>query len=298
MKFDKINNLKTGEIKVKGGYDFPTYKTTGDNSFFLGIIGGTRNSGKSTMVLNLIDIEKEIMLKGKNKVYFISPTADAKVKSFAEKYPDNFEIVPELSKQHVKTVLEEIEEGLKDWRELFLLSKTIKKFKKGEVLTDDELELLELHNFGETDALKGFNEKHPPISTMVIDDSAVSPLISQSQSRDGKFFLQFVIRHRHPPYYCNIFILTQHLKLVMRPIRVNCNLVVIFPFRDVSIYESVFKEYSTLFKNKIENFLNIMNEIETRDNHSFCTIYYDKVRFVRINLDETVTFGDDDNKDI
>jgi hypothetical protein len=298
MNFNKINNYKTTEIKVKGGYDFPKYKTTGDNSFFLGIIGGTRNAGKSTMILNLIDIEKDIMLHGKNKVYFISPTADAKVKSFAEKYPDNFEIVPELTKGNVKKVLDSIEECLRDWRELLILSKIIKKFHKGkEPLTDDELQLLEVHNFGETDELKGFNDKHPPISTMVVDDSAVSPLISQAQSRDGKYFLQFVIRHRHPPYYCNIFILTQHLKLVMRPIRVNCNMVVIFPFRDASIYESVFKEYSTLFNNKVENFLNIMSEIESRDNHSYCVIYYDKVRFVRINLDENVTFDNkDDNK--
>ena len=35
MNFNKVNNYKTTEIKVKGGYDFPKYKTTGDNSFFL-----------------------------------------------------------------------------------------------------------------------------------------------------------------------------------------------------------------------------------------------------------------------
>ena len=66
------------------------------------------------------------------------------------------------------------------------------------------------------------------------------------------------------------------------------NAILIFPFRDGTIYQNVFQEYSSLFDNDISNFLTVMREIERRDNHSFLFIYYDKVRFVRIGFGEGV----------
>jgi len=297
MKFDKINNLKTGEIKTPNGYKFPTYKTTGDSSFLLGLICGNRNAGKSSLILNMIQIEKDIMLKGANKVIYISPTIDDKVMKVQEMFPDNFEIVDELTRAKLVKVFDKIESAIEEWKELYHVSKILKKYKKGQVLTDDELELLEMNNFGETKAFENFNAAHPPIHTIIVDDSACSPCVSNGMSKDGRYFLSKIIKHRHHPIYSNIFILTQHAKLVMKQIRVNCNLICMFPMRDQSVLKSLYDEFSTLFGGKMENYMNCFAEIERRANHSFLFLYWDKLKFLRIGLDENVSFGPDENID-
>ena len=76
MHFKKVNGFKPRLIKAKGAYKLPTYKTTGDDSFFFGLIGGIRNAGKSNTTLVLLENEKEIMLSKEAKVYFVSPTVD------------------------------------------------------------------------------------------------------------------------------------------------------------------------------------------------------------------------------
>ena len=292
MKILKVNKFKNRAMPSSNGYTYPTYKTTGDNSFIFGLIGGVRNAGKSNTTLLLLENEKDIVLSGNAKTYFVSPTIDDKVRTFADKYHEHFEIVDELSRAKFQKVLDDIKERLDEWEEMNGLIEILERFLKGEAVTDIELEMLEMNDYLEGKDIEGHDSSHPPISTIIIDDSMSSPMLSQAQSKDGKFFIKYACKHRHAPYYTNLIILSQHIKMIAKVLRTQCNLVVVFPFRDCNIYHNIFQEYSTLFHNKINNFLDLMKLIEDRENHSHATIYYDKKRFVRINWSEQVTFDE------
>ena len=82
-----------------------------------------------------------------------------------------------------------------------------------------------------------------------------------------------------------MFILSQHIKSIARYIRINCNLVCLFPFRDRSLLKAVFDEYSVLFNGNLEAFLQIMDDIRERNCHESVNIYYDKKQFVIIGWD-------------
>jgi hypothetical protein len=290
LKTKKVNKFVNRAIKAKNAYEFPVLKTTGDKSLLFAVMNGVRNSGKSNTTLCLLENDKDILLGNDAKVWFVSPTADAKVKKFEEEYPDNFVVVDELNRPNLQGVFDELKQRYTDWAEIKYVISLYERWLQDKPLNELEEEHLASFNYLENFDFAGFNEKHPPMNTLVIDDSACNPMLSQIQSRDGKFFTSFAIRHRHPPFCCNLIILTQHIKLISKPLRVNSNLIVVFPFRDASIYHSVFQEYSTLFNNDINLFLKVMQQIEDRNDHSHLTIYYDGRRFVRINWNEEIQF--------
>jgi len=117
-----------------------------------------------------------------------------------------------------------------------------------------------------------------------------SPLISSSNSKNGKHFLKFALKHRHSPHYCNIFLMAQHIKTISKPLRVNMSMIIMFPFRDQNVLKTIFDEYSGLFEHKLQNFLDLIDEVERRKDHSFLLMYQDSAKFVRINFDESVSF--------
>jgi len=292
MKFTKNHKeLKRRKIKEIGQYDFPRYKISGTKSFYFGGIFGVRGGGKTTAMLNILEIEKDIMLKGENKVYFISPTCDSKVQHYIEKYPENFVYIDELTVKNLDTALADIKKDVEEWKtkmELIdLLTIYLHDPKK---LDEADIQKLEGANFLETFDFDSINTAHPPISTLCIDDSMSSPLISSSNSKNGKHFLKFALKHRHSPHYCNIFLMAQHIKTISKPLRVNMSMIIMFPFRDQNVLKTIFDEYSGLFEHKLQNFLDLIDEVERRKDHSFLLMYQDSAKFVRINFDESVSF--------
>jgi len=292
MKITKNHKeLKRRKIKEIGQYDFPRYKISGTKSFYFGGIFGVRGGGKTTAMLNILEIEKDIMLKGENKVYFISPTCDSKVQHYIEKYPENFVYIDELTVKNLDTALADIKKDVEEWKtkmELIdLLTIYLHDPKK---LDEADIQKLEGANFLETFDFDSINTAHPPISTLCIDDSMSSPLISSSNSKNGKHFLKFALKHRHSPHYCNIFLMAQHIKTISKPLRVNMSMIIMFPFRDQNVLKTIFDEYSGLFEHKLQNFLDLIDEVERRKDHSFLLMYQDSAKFVRINFDESVSF--------
>lgn len=300
MRFKKINNIKVRDLNFKNPYKLPVYSnTTGDNSFVLGLISGIRNAGKSTLALNFIELEKKHLLEGDSKVYFVSPTKDAKVEYFIEKYPDNFEYVDELTKENLDEVLKAIKSRVDDWKDKYDAMELLNKYLNNpKSITFEELDFLENMNFyQDDDEIETFNFDHPPISTLILDDSVGVPMICEAKSKDARWFQKFVLKHRHYPYYCNVMILTQHIKAICKYFRTNCNWTVLFPFRDHNVLKSVFDEYSILFNNNIDNFLNLMEEIRKKNDHSFCSIYYDKIQYVRLGWNDEISFGEEKKED-
>jgi hypothetical protein len=56
------------------------------------------------------------------------------------------------------------------------------------------------------------------------------------------------------------------------------------------VLKSVFDEYSVLFNNNIDNFLQFMEDIRLKNDHSFCSIYYDKIQYIRRGFNEEIEF--------
>lgn len=289
MKTRIINQLKSRAIKTKASYEFPTYKTTGAKDFIFCEIFGVRGAGKSTAVLTMLENDKDILMTGDNIVYFVSPTFDDKCELIRSQNPDNFIHIEELSISNLHKTLDAIKARVEKWEEDRYLIMILKKYLEGEKLDEIDLALLEDYSYLEDMNIEEFNTDHPPISTLVIDDSLGSPLISSANSKQGKEFLKWAIRHRHRPSYCNLFILSQHIKSISKPLRVNANLIILFPLRDREVLKNIFHEYASLFKNKYSNIEELMNEVEKRP-HAFIYMYYDSKREVRINWSEAVDF--------
>lgn len=274
MKIVKVNKYKNSEVKVNNKFNFPKYNISGTSNFYFGLIGGVRGAGKSSAMINLLENEP-VLLSNDNIVYFISPTKDDKVQMMINKYPNNFVYVDELNIKNLESVLNTIKHRQDEWEYQIDLILERDKY-------DNEFQSY-------IDGID-INVDHPPISTIVIDDSMASPMISSANSKAGKEFIRFCLRHRHPPYYCHLFFLSQHIKMISKPLRVNCNLIIIFPFRDVSVYKTLFDEYSNLFNNNFDNFLGLMKRIEDMKNNSFLLLFYDSKKFIRINFDQEVLF--------
>jgi len=299
MRFKKVNDIRVKNLNFKNPYKWPTYSnTTQDNSFVLGLISGIRNAGKSTLALNFIELEKDNLLKGSSKVYFVSPTKDQKVEYFIEKYPEHFEYVDELTKENLEKVLKEIKERVEDWKDKHDTFELLNKYLNNpKTLTFEELDYLENMNYlQDDDDIEQFNFDHPPLSTLILDDSVGVPMICEARSKDGRWFQRFVLRHRHFPYYCNVLILSQHIKGICKYYRTNANWTVLFPFRDYNVLKSVFDEYSVLFNNNLDNFLKLMEDIRLKNNHSFCSIYYDKIQYIREGWNNEITFDEPTDK--
>jgi hypothetical protein len=285
MKLVKINAIKCNLPNSKGGYTFPKYNITGSNDFLFGLLLGVKNSGKTVCVLNYL-IHEPHLLQGQNKVYFFSPTFDAKLVNFKDKYPDNFIWVEDFNIKTFTDVIATIKEEIKKWKENRILLDVFELYMKDKKKLDLEMiELLEENNYLQDFDFENFSYDHPPIHTIIIDDNLGNSLIS-SRGKEAAVFTKWAIAHRHT--YTNLFILSQYPKLINKVIRTNANIINIWPLRDESIYHSIFEEFASLFKGDIKKFLEVMKMIEDRHDHSFVTIYYDSSSWVRVNFNELV----------
>jgi hypothetical protein len=270
MKIVKVNNYKNKEIITHNPFKFPINNISGCKDFYLSAIYGVRGAGKSTLILNMLDIEKHL-LQNENKVYLISPTLDDKISLYLDKYKDNIIYYDELNITVLEKIFASIKANIDDWH-----------FKNK--LLDEEINNLDENDYH---LFNSINLEHPPISTLIIDDSIHSNILC-SNSKDSKKFMKYFLRHRH--MYCHIFLLSQHCKSVLKSYRTNSNLIIFYPFRDGNIYKQMFDEYSGMFDSNYNNFLAIMEKIEKRNNHSFLLIYYDTKKFISINFDEHIIF--------
>ena len=290
----KVSKFVNKLIKGKKGYDFPDYNLTGENSFFFALLCGVRGAGKTNVMLRMLEIEKDALMTGDNIVHWISPTHDSKVADFAERFPDNIKFYDELTIKSFNSIIDEIHEGIRAWKETKFIFDLFEKYLQDETKIDeDEMHILIESGIMEDDAdvkemIRTFNFHHPPRSTIVIDDSLGSPLISSGNSKQGKEFTRWAIRHRHD--FTNLFILSQHFRAISKPLRSNTNLVLLFPSKDRGTTMSLFDEFSSLFAGKKENFIECLNMLDDEPIGSFLMIWYDRMKWLRLGFDREITF--------
>ena len=298
LKLKKVSKYVNSLIKSKKGYDFPEWNLTKENSFWFSLLCGVRGAGKTNAMLQIMNIEKKGMLTDDNIVYWVSPTHDAKVAEFAEKYPDNMKFYDELNIKVFTEIIDEIRERTEEWKQTKFIFDLFEKYLKDgqEKLGEDEVEILMKSGILDDDVdvktmIDEFNFAHPARATLVIDDSMGSPLISSGNSKQGKEFTRWAIRHRHD--FTNLFILTQHFKGISKPLRTNANAVLLFPSKDRATSKSIFDEFSSVFGGKMENYLECLEMLDGEKVGSFLFIYYDKDKFLRLGFNQDITFEKD-----
>lgn len=293
MKTEIINKLENLEFKTHSSIKWPTYKLVNSNSFWFCCVYGTRGSGKSSAIFNLLEIERDIMLSGENKVYFFSPTKDDKVHAMIEKYPDNFVHIDGLDRGRLDEVLETVSAIVEDWYQKIKIYKLLKKLVDSKFnlkrLEPDEVKVLEDGNFYVEVDWEKFNHMYPVISTIIFDDLAGNPMLN-GNNKEAKYFYSYALKHRHRPYHSNIFLLAQYSKSISRPVRSQANCVIQFNSVNYKNLIAMYEEYSSIFKHNIDNYKDLLKEIETRQGHNFMFLYYDKIKEVRINFNEAVRF--------
>lgn len=295
LKLKKVSKYVNSLIKSKKGYDFPEWNLTKENSFWFSLLCGVRGAGKTNAMLQILNIEKKGMLSDDNIVYWVSPTHDAKVAEFAEKYPDNMKFYDELNIKVFTEIIDEIRERTEEWKQTKFIFDLFEKYLKDgqEKLGEDEVEILMKSGILDDDVdvktmIDEFNFAHPARASLVIDDSMGSPLISSGNSKQGKEFTRWAIRHRHD--FTNLFILTQHFKGISKPLRTNANAVLLFPSKDRATSKSIFDEFSSVFGGKMENYLECLEMLDGEKVGSFLFIYYDKDKFLRLGFNQDITF--------
>ena len=149
-------------------------------------------------------------------------------------------------------------------------------------MLDDDTDMKEL--------IKNFNFHHPPRASFICDDNMGSPLISSSNSKQGKEFTRWAIRHRHD--FTNIFILSQYYRGISKNLRNNTNMVMLFPSKDRGTASSIFDEFSNVFGGKKENYEQALDLLDKESVGSFLLIYYDKKKFLRLGFDKQIDFTD------
>ncbi len=303
LKLKKVSKYVNSLIKSKKGYDFPEWNLTKENSFWFALLCGVRGAGKTNAMLQILNIEKKGMLTDDNIVYWVSPTHDAKVAEFADKYPDNMKFYDELNIKVFNEIIDEIRERTEEWKQTKFIFDLFERYlKEGDnKLAEDEIEILMKSGILDDDVdvktmIDEFNFHHPPRASLVLDDSMGSPLISSSNSKQGKEFTRWAIRHRHD--FTNLFILTQHFRGISKPLRTNANAVLLFPSKDRATSKSIFDEFSSVFGGKMENYMECLDMLDGEKVGSFLFIYYDKDKFLRLGFNQDVTFARTDEKDV
>ena len=292
----KVSKYVNKLIKTKKGYEFPAYNLTGENSFYFALLCGVRGAGKTNAMLQILNIEKEHLLSGDNIVYWVSPTHDSKVAEFAEKFPDNMVFVDELNIKTFNNIREDIQDKIDEWKQTKFIFDLFEQYlKKQDSIDEEELNILFESGMLDDDTdmkelIKNFNFHHPARASLVCDDSMGSPLISSSNSKQGKEFTRWAIRHRHD--FTNIFILSQYYRGISKNLRNNTNMVMLFPSKDRGTASSIFDEFSNVFGGKKENYEQALDLLDKESVGSFLLIYYDKKKFLRLGFDKQIDFTD------
>lgn len=280
MKTEKLNSLKI-EIpnvdykKIESHPDLPKF-------YHLSCIYGSRGQGKTAVCSNIIKLEKPYV----DKIYWFSSTAEADPKIKALIGNDKVQYIEEFNAKTLQEILDDMKQQIDDHNEEYaerkLLYKYYKKFGK-----IDENIIINLYERGliksiDKDFRYDYWEMKPnPVFSMVIDDELDNPLLSK---RTNNFFNRFLIKHRHYPFFCNIYILVQNYSGLNNTIRRNQQQIILFPTQDKRLLKFIHEEIAGFFD--FDKFTEIMRFIEQKP-YSF--LFIDKeTKSIRRNLDEKI----------
>lgn len=275
IEIEKINNIKVEPIKVKE----PVFKSNPDLFpfwFQVILLVGNRGFGKTTIALNLLELQKEYI----DRLYVVCPNAktDLKVEAVLKNMPT---IMYEfLTEEVVKDIQIDIDRRIQQYEDGKLLYKLIKRVKtqKNPKLSDEEQDFLEELNDDDIPIMLEMVKKgRPPTSVLWIDDQVGTNLIHKKEGE----LVKMIIKNRHR--YLTCLFGTQNLKSISPPIRKCSSVLFIAPTMDKKYRQDIFIELEGVVKT-FENFNEIMDEVNKKP-YQFLSVFNNgKQSDMRINL--------------
>lgn len=217
------------------------YPPLGRGKQILGLLVGSRGSGKTTWLLHFLT--KYLERKSFERVFIVSPTnaRDRKVRAVLKEHIESgvVDLSEDFDFETVRDELEAVNDMYTVNEEYKAVWKRFLKMSDDEVLTMDprDLQLLELHEFKPPRKYS-----HPPSCMLVFDDCLGDRSIFKP-SIDGPF-MKFLIAHRH--YRCSVMFSVQSWTHTLPPsIKSNFNLYVLWAQRDRKIKKAVAEAISS-----------------------------------------------------
>ena len=227
-----INSLPPPEFKISKRKEPQSINPELPPLFFSALIIGSKNSGKTfavSQLLKLFETNPIYDINGnqlEQRIILFSPTAKAETNIVFKnlKNLDDDDIHLEYTDELLDEILVDIKAHVDEVNEYEKYVKLLHKYEKtDQQLTDEEYFLLYNNNF------EPMEEKHHIITHFIFDD-LISDKQAFKKSRDGGL-VKFLLKHRH--LYSNIYITTQYVNAIQPIIKNNIDVFCIFKYANL-----------------------------------------------------------------
>lgn len=268
----KLKNRDNKPVKYKSiPYPQPKEKSGLPKNFFVALVIGARQSGKTVSCVKLIKYYEDEGVYNEHgervpiKTILISPTFHSNpiFKSLKSLDVEN-DVHEEYSDKLLLRILDEIEEekaAILDYQEKVEL---YKKYVRVGVSKLKPMEVFILNAMDWEPPIKTVEYDHPPVYHMIFDDlvgtNAFKPVGASALNNTS-------IKNRHKGI--NLWFLAQSVKQVPKIIRINSSLLLLYKYNSDKMLEDLFDIISGSLT--LENFKKLYEEA-TREKYNFLTI--------------------------
>lgn len=267
----QVQGVQLSPMKVKEHERRPAPNTMTKPPFMAGFFG-SRGSGKTTCMLNMVRMYDRV--HAFDKIVFFTPTysKDPKFEAFTDGQPHaKVEFYENYSDGVMNQLIVEMEKNLQDYEKHIKAREAFGKFKRGvniDEMPDEDLLALYAYDFMNPDNAERF--KHGRPSTLVVFDDMVGDKRVYRGDSAGVVG-RFALRHRH--FNCSLCFLSQAFRNgIPRQLRNNLSLAVFFANKSDRIKEEISEEMSSFISP--EDFVSLWN-YSCDEPHSFFMIDFD-----------------------
>ena len=296
MKIEPVNDPSLGvKLPSIAPLNLPSHPSLGIDPYILAAFFGERGSGKTSLVAYILSLIGQYQ----KKIYWFSSTVehDEKVKRMLEPLGDKVRYIDEFDKDTLKEVLDEMKVITDDYNEYYKVCRSLhdfyKKWGARRYHENEERILLQLYEKGDLPSIEWeyTHDLHQvprqPQFSIIVDDELSNPLL-MSRSAKNNEFLKMVIKHRHYPYHCNLFILLQNYSSLSNVIRRNVQqFFVSGKISDNNLLRFIYEEVGQLFKGDFNAFLNAVR-LTSETPYGFLFINKNNKQ-IRRNLNEIIS---------
>lgn len=263
-----VSGVEVLPLKVKE-HEFRNSPPTFPYPPFLSSMFGSRGSGKTTCMINMIRLYDSV--RAFDHITIFSPTTqkDPKFAAFMDSKPNaKLEFVDTYTDVKFSEITTQIDKDLAEYEKFKVALAAYKKFLKGGSISKlKPEELIELYAYDFSDPMNGSRFKHGRPSHMIVFDDMVGDKNVYRNDSSG-LVGRFTFRHRH--YNASMCFMAQSYKSgIPRQIRNNLSTAVFFANKSDKMKVEIAEEMSSFVS--IEQFIQ-MWDYATEQPHGFLMV--------------------------